>query len=195
MYNDESWSKKVLKWCGRKLEDLVLTLGLTKSLVFLVAFCVLIGGIIYLFSWLGSIETNVKIGRMKESVEVQEEIVISVTREAKVSDGYSIGSMLWDGVTSFSSEADAITAFNDLTEACDNMSDKKETLVIPQGAGGASLDSISIYMWSKSGKYLLTGKEFTETHAVLIMGEGYVYIVLDGSKLGFGATAETGYIN
>ena len=148
--------------------------------------------IVALLFLLGSIETNVKIGRMREGEEVQEKIEIPVLREGKVSEGFSLDSMIMDGFISFNSEMEAISTFGDMVEACDNMTEKKERLIIPKGAGMSSLGDISIYMWSRSGEYLLTGNEFKETHAILVMGDGYVYVVLDANLIGFGTTIETG---
>lgn len=188
MCENESLFKRFCKRCVNKLQKLVKEYGISTILIIGVSFI----AIILLFFSLGSIETNVKIGRMKESIRVEEETEIPVIREGQLEEGFSLDSIIVDGFISFSSEAEAVSTFVDMVEACENMTEKNEKLIVPESAGTASLGNIIIYMWSRSGERLLTKKEFKEIHAILIMGDGYVYVVLDANLIGFGTTIETG---
>lgn len=194
MYQEESTMVKVYNWCKERYCNLSIKYGEEKVIMGGMIIILATISVLFLVWGLSTIETNVQIGRMKESVEIQEETSISVMREAKLEEGYSLSSMIVDGFISFSSETEAVSVFNDFVEVCSNIKEKEEVITVPKGAGEISFATISIYMWSRSGEYLLTGNDFNEIYAILIIDDNYVYITYNAKTLSFGATIETGRV-
>lgn len=194
MYQEESPIAKVYNRCKERYSNLSIQYGEEKVVMGGMLIILASISVLFLVWGLSTIETNIQIGRMEESVEVQEETLISVMREAKLDEGYSLSSMIVDGFISFSSEVEAVSAFNEFVGVCSNMKEKEEVITVPKGAGEVSFATINIYMWSRSGEFLLTGNDFKEIHAILIIDDSYVYITYNAKTLSFGAAIETGRV-
>lgn len=167
--------------------------GVKKCVVVAIGFLLAVLVVGNVLIWLFGIEKDVQIEPMfSEQSIVYEDEEIQVTRTTKAGERISIAGVIGDTITSISSEAEAIAAFNQLVESCDNMSQKKDKIVLPAGAGGIEFNEIRIYGWKRMGKRLLTEGEFAEVHMVMFLNGQYVYVTLDASEIAFGANIEMG---
>ena len=178
---------KILMWITEKVKDY----GIKK--VSLVVGVIIV--IAYIFSKLWGIEKDVVIRPYAITDQsLSEDVRIEVTRTGKISDGYSLASVTTELLSGVSSEVELISTFNDLQEVSEQVRTKKETLIIPSGAGWCSMGEIKLYMWTRTGKHFLTEQEFSEIHMVVLCDGSYMSVSMDSNlaNIAFGVSIETG---
>lgn len=164
----------------------------TKNFFLGVGIIVICFGII---SFLWKLEKNVAVKPILDSGNiVEEEKKIEVIRMTKAGDGFSAISFTTDFISGISSETETINAFNELVSACKDSSKKKQTILIPQGAGFTDFGGIGIYTWVKTGRHLLTGSDFSEMQAIIFFEGQYASISFHAklSSISMGVDIETG---
>ena len=175
MYEEEKWYKMLLKWIEKQLENLLEHYGFKKCIIGTMIIGTTVMHLLILFNLLWNMETDISVNPIISMQEVlQEDKEVLVTRTNEMSEGISISSLSVDVISSISSEAEAITLFNDLAEACHSVSQKDKVIVLPKGAGEILFEKIGVYTWTRSGKHFLSDKEFSEIHVVLFMEEQYI---------------------
>lgn len=123
MYEEEKWYKKLLKWIEKQLENLLEHYGLKKCIIGTMIIGTTVMLLLILFNLLWNMETDISVKPIISMQEVlKEDKEVLITRTTEMSEGISISSLSVDVISSISSEAEAITLFNDLAEACDSIS-------------------------------------------------------------------------
>lgn len=183
-YNESSW-EKISKRYSEVKNELIEEYGHKKCIKGVMIAVVSVAVLLSLFVVLRAFKFNEKTSPWLISTTIGEEKEIPVVRTGKMGEGISMNAMALDLVSAaspFASEVDAISLFDDLTDACGNIGEHLETLIIPSEAGGIEFEMISVYGWKKSWTNFL-GKEFDELHMVMTMYSGYVYVVIEWTNM------------
>lgn len=148
---------------------------------------------ILIFLMAGSKATTVTVDRfMGIGTVVEEEQTIEVTRTSQMDADASVSSIAFDLLTGMRSEVEVVKNLQELAEGCASIAQKKQTLLIPKGAGAAEYEGIRVYTWVETSENRFINAKTGKIHAALLYNHEYVAASCSGSWLDFDVTVEVG---
>lgn len=121
------------------------------------------------------LEKNQEIVPIGNTVLLGEKEIL-VTQEGEVSKGISIETVISETCYGIDAELDSFITFSQLSDVCDLVIEKKEKIVIPEGAGCFEHGKIDIYAWCEKSEHFITGADLESYHLVYFNGEKYIEI-------------------